>query len=97
EGLDEDRASFDERRRNSPLRAVAGRFLVRFAGLTQREVAELLSMGSGAAVSAQAKRYDHWLAASPHLRTTVGRIERHLQQLREEKRQEVNGKNELKL
>jgi putative transposase len=97
EGLDEDLASFNKRRRNSPVRAVAGRFLVRFAGLTQREVAELLGVGSGAAVSAQVKRYHHWLAASPHLRKAVGKIESHLQQARENEREQLNGRNEVKL
>lgn len=47
---------FRRRRRNSVMRGVAARFLCKYAGLTQREVAEELEMGSGAAVSHQMRK-----------------------------------------
>ena len=47
---------FLERRRDSPLRSVAAHFLCRHAGLTQREAAAVLKMGSGAAISHQLRK-----------------------------------------
>ena len=48
---------FRRRRRNSPLRAVAARYLIRYSGLDQRGVAGLLNAGSGAAISKQLNRH----------------------------------------
>ena len=62
-----DVAAFGRRRHNSPLRAVAARCLIRYAGLSQRAVAELLNIGSGAAVCNQLKRLDGKLAADRQL------------------------------
>ena len=44
---------FHHRRRDSALRGIAGRFLVRYAGLTQREAAAKIGVGRGGAVSRQ--------------------------------------------
>lgn len=44
------------RRRNSMLRPIAARSLLKFCGCTQREIAELLGLTTGAAVSLQIKR-----------------------------------------
>ena len=84
EGLRVEVGAFRERRRNSPLRAVACRFLLKYAGLTQREVADLLGMGSGAAVSIQVKRYEDWLAVDARLRRMAGKTERNLERKRTE-------------
>jgi len=86
-GLRVEVGAFQERRRNSPLRAVACRFLLKYAGLTQREVADLLGMGSGAAVSIQVKRYEDWLAADTRLRGLAGKTERNLERKRKERLQ----------
>jgi len=48
---------FRRRSRNSPLRAVAARYLIRYSGLDQRGVARLLNAGSGAAISKQLNRH----------------------------------------
>ena len=50
------RAELLRRRRNASDRAAAARALVKFAGLDQRTVAEVLHMGSGSAVSQQIRR-----------------------------------------
>jgi hypothetical protein len=55
--FDVDESAFRERRRNSVLRAVAARYLMRYASLSQREVADLLHAGSGSAISKQLKGY----------------------------------------
>ena len=48
---------FRQRRRNSPLRAIASNFLIKYSGLSQREVATVLNVGSGSAISRQLLRY----------------------------------------
>jgi len=48
-------SEFSRRRHASPLRAVASKLLIRYSGQTQRDVADLLSIGSGSAVCNQLK------------------------------------------
>ena len=64
-----------EQRRDSFVRPVAARMLVKYGGLTQREVADRLGVTSGAAVSHQMKRLSGGLAADPELHRRVTRIE----------------------
>jgi putative transposase len=78
--------SFRERRRNSPLRALAAKFLQRYGGQTQRDVARLLGMSSGSAVCVQARNFDQWVAEDRRLARLVGRIERRLDQARKARR-----------
>jgi hypothetical protein len=81
EVLGEQAESFRERRRHSPLRAIAARMLIRFGDQTQREAAAQLNMGTGGAVSAQVRRLPAVLAADRQLRRSVTRIERRLEGL----------------
>jgi REP element-mobilizing transposase RayT/predicted transcriptional regulator len=64
-------SEFSLRSRGSALRAVASKLLIRYAGLTQRDVADLLGIGSGAAVCNQLRRLPDKLAASRRLRKQV--------------------------
>lgn len=48
-----DVGEFKRRRHSCPLRAVAARCLIRYAGMSQRDVAEMLRVGSGSAISKQ--------------------------------------------
>ncbi|MEX2382233.1 MAG: transposase [Opitutales bacterium] len=89
--FNEEVSAFGERRRNSPLRAVASRFLLRYAGRTQREVAELLGMSTGAAVSTQAKRYEVWLRGDRRLRRLATELERRLEGMKEKGRIKTGG------
>jgi len=66
---------FNRRHRNSPLRAVAARFLIRYSGQSQRDVADLLNIGSGAAVCNQLKRLPAKLAKDRQLRRQIKRAE----------------------
>ena len=75
---------FGKRRRNSPLRAVAARYLVRSAGLRQREVSKLLGMSTGGAVSAQLARLPELIRTEARLGRRVGAIERLLDEKRAE-------------
>ena len=77
--LGEGAEAFRRRGHGSPLRAVAGKFLIRYAGLTQREVAEFLSMGSGSAVCNQLKSLPEKLRESRALRRQVEQVEQLLE------------------
>jgi hypothetical protein len=57
-----DPSAFEERRRNSALRAAAAKCLIRYSGQTQRQAAQRLGLGTGAAVSVQLKRLPAMLA-----------------------------------
>ena len=63
--------TFRRRRRNSAMRGVAARLLCKYAGLTQREVAAVLEMGSGAAVSHQMRKVAGLLESDRRLRDLV--------------------------
>jgi len=73
---------FSRRRHNSPLRAVAARFLIRYAGLSQREVADLLNVGSGASICNQLTRLPGKLARDRRLRCQVKQAEEQLEERR---------------
>ena len=73
---------FRQRRRNSPLRGVAARFLCRYAGSTQREVAAMLQAGSGAAISQQLKKVAGQLPKDQRLRHLVEEAEERFNALR---------------
>lgn len=77
-------AVFRQRQRNSVLRAIASRLLVRFAGMTQRQVAEHLGIGTGGAVSAQIRRLPGLLAVDGRLRRQYEQAETRLEDLRKE-------------
>lgn len=77
-------SEFRQRHRNSVLRAIASRQLVRFAGLTQRQVAEHLGMGTGGAVSAQIRKLSGLLAADRRLRRQYEQAEARLDDKRKE-------------
>ncbi len=74
EGLGVARASLLRRRRDSLDRAVASRMLCDYAGLTQRQTADLLGLRSGAAVSAQLHTLARRLNEDPGLRRRVRNI-----------------------
>jgi REP element-mobilizing transposase RayT len=69
------RAELRQRRRESWVRPVTAKLLVERSGLTQREVAEQLGLGTGAAVSIQLRKLQHALGEDPKLRRLVARIE----------------------
>lgn len=81
-GLGVERAALRQRRRCSPLRAVAARMLLCHGGQTQREAGLLLGMGTGGAVSAQVRRLPDLLAKDGALRKQVEEIEKSLKFLR---------------
>ena len=62
---------FRWRRRDSPLRGVSARMLDRYSGLTQRATADVLGVGTGAAVSVQMRKVGAWVAKDRHLRREV--------------------------
>lgn len=65
------------RRRDSVVRAVASRMLCRYAGLTQREAAEMLGLKTGAAISSQMKRLKTQAGKDPQVQRLVAGLDRH--------------------
>jgi hypothetical protein len=64
------------RRRASPRKALAAFMLVRFAGLTQREIAPCLGLRSGSSVSCQIRRYRALFEREERLIRMIRRVER---------------------
>lgn len=75
---------FAQRRRNSILRGVAAWLLCKYAGLTQREAAKRLCIGTDSAVSRQIRKLKQRLAEDRSLTRKLRRIERTLEQMRAE-------------
>ena len=83
--LDCERSACTAHTKRTPCKAFAARYLARYAGLSQRQIAPLLGVGTGAAVSQQQKRYDQDLAEHRHLRKVAARCKAELTRLREAK------------
>ena len=79
---------FKRRRHSSPLRALASRYLIRYAGQSQRDVAELLNIGSGSAVCKQLKSLPAKLSRDRRLRRQVKQAEKRLEETRRAQRVE---------
>jgi hypothetical protein len=73
---------FKRRRHGCPLRAVAARCLIRYAGMSQRDVAEFLEVGSGSAVSKQLAALAGKQAKDRRLRRQVKEAERRMGEAR---------------
>lgn len=73
-GLGIERAALLRRRRDAQERAVASRLLCDYGGLTQREVAEVLGLRSGAAVSAQLRKLAEQVQSDPRLRRQMAAL-----------------------
>jgi len=69
---------FRHRKRNSLLRGIAARCLIRYAGQNQREVAGFLDAGSGSAISKQLKRLSEMLPTDRRLCRLMGKAEKQL-------------------
>jgi REP element-mobilizing transposase RayT len=82
EVLDVELDEFKRRRHGSPLRAIAARYLIRYAGQSQRDVADYLVIGTGAAVSDQLKRLPEKLGKDRRLRRQVKQAEERLEEIR---------------
>jgi REP element-mobilizing transposase RayT len=74
-----DRAALGRRTRGGWLRAMAARMLSRRCGLTQREIAPLLGLGTGKSVSVQLSRLSIALVHDRHLARLASSIEQKLQ------------------
>jgi len=66
------------RRRNSPLRAVAAKYLIKYAGLTQRQVARYLEVGTGGAINKQLERLPNFLVKDKRLSRILVKMEKNL-------------------
>jgi len=87
---------FHHRRRDSALRGVAGQFLVRYAGLNQREAAAKMGGVSGGAVSRQMRKVRVLLENEWRLRRRVERAEERMNALRQAMSKPQGGIEDLK-
>lgn len=76
-------ADFHKRRRKSYLRGVAARMLVRYAGMTQREAADALGVGTGAAISRQERKLAEDIKQDRGLRQSIENVEYRLKEMRQ--------------
>lgn len=67
-----------QRRGGGLYRGVIARLLIRYGGLTQREVAEHLGVKTGAAFSIRIKEAEQLLKTSGRWRKSIGRVEKRL-------------------
>jgi REP element-mobilizing transposase RayT len=74
-----ERTQVDRRARGGWLRAIVARMLGRHGGLTQREIAPILGVGTGKAVSVQTSRLNAAMGRDRGLARQVAAIERDLQ------------------
>lgn len=81
-GLEENKIY--KRQRNNMVRPVAAHMLCKFSGMTQREVAKVLNIGSGAAVSLQLKKLNEQLSQDKTLSTMIEEITSKLNSMRHE-------------
>ena len=65
-------------RKGSPTRPIAAKMLCKHGGLTQRETADVLGVGTGAAVSAQLQRLQNMASKNPEIKRHLSRIDARL-------------------
>ena len=81
EVLDIERTDLTCRRRDSMIRPLAAQALCQYCDLTQRQVAEILNLRSGAAISHQLKRLAECITEDSSLRRKHEKIARRIQRL----------------
>jgi len=86
-----DVSEFSRRRRDSALRGLAARFLIRYAGLTQREAAMILGAGTGSAVCNQLRALADKLEKDRRLRRLLQQAETTLEQIKAQRAAERKG------
>ena len=84
EELKVDVEEFRKHRRNSVLRGIAAKLLIRYSGLTQREVAGVLGLATGASISVQMRRAGAELVENRGLNSQVDKAMNRLATLRED-------------
>ena len=85
EAFDVEAADFLRRQRSSPLRSVAARYLIRYAGQSQRDVAEYLDAGSGSAICKQLSRLKDKISGDRKLRRLIKQLDERFEGLRSER------------
>ncbi len=76
--LHEREDAFFRRQRGKPLRAVACYFLIKYAGMSQREAGAYLQAGSGSATSKQLSRWKNSMTNDKELSKIMDKIEKEL-------------------
>jgi hypothetical protein len=76
-----ERALFARRAKGTAHRPFAARYLTRYAGLSQREVAAILGVSTGAAISLQLRRFEALVADNRKLRSLAKKCDKALSAL----------------
>ena len=76
------------RRRNSMVRPVTARMLCKCGGMTQRDVAKLVNLTGGSAVSLQMRKLNEQLSRDKTLEKLVNAVSMELESLRQGKSEE---------
>jgi len=71
-----ERGDFTRRTKGAAYRPFAARYLTRYAGLTQRGVADILGVSTGVAVSLQLRRFEELVAENPKLRAQARKCDK---------------------
>jgi hypothetical protein len=83
----EERSDIVRRRRGTRVRAITARMLTKYGGLTQREVAGLLNVGSGAAISGLLSRLTESRSEDKKLDRLMALIEKALEKKRKQEKE----------
>lgn len=76
-----EKAAICRRQKGTYVRQVAAKMLCRYGGLTQRQVAEILKLSTGSAVSMQLKKLNQALSGNRKLKKQVARVEHGLTEM----------------
>ncbi len=71
-----ERGDFTRRTKGAAYRPFAARYLTRYAGLTQRGVADILGVSTGVAVSLQLQQFEELVGEHPKLRALSRRCDK---------------------
>jgi REP element-mobilizing transposase RayT len=85
-GLNVEKDEFCRRQRGSMLRAVAARYLMKYAAQSQRDVAKVLNAGSGSAISKQLAQYKN-MSGDGSLAKALAGVDRRLEEARSRRRE----------
>jgi hypothetical protein len=77
-----EKRGFLRQRRNCPLRGIAAGLLLKYSGLTQRQIANLLNLSSGSTISKQIRRSRNLIEENRELSSQVEQCKKILEEMR---------------
>ena len=77
-----EKRDFLRQKRNCPLRGTAAGLLLKYSGLTQRQIANLLNLSSGSTISKQIRRSRNLIEENRELSSQVEQCKKILEEMR---------------